>query len=89
MSNTNKAEELAQWVIDNRYPKSELDKTSDLEMYHYIVDKFKSYRQSEIDELTKEVERLRKEREFFIKMIKRKQQLNENSDMDFGVGDLD
>ena len=40
-------------------------------------------------ELQEEVERLRKEKEFFIKMIKRKQQLNENSDMDFGVGDLD
>ena len=32
------AKEIAQWVIDNRYPKSENDKISDLEMYHEIVD---------------------------------------------------
>jgi hypothetical protein len=29
--------EIAQWVIDNRYPKSENDKVSDFEMYHEIV----------------------------------------------------
>lgn len=33
-----KPEELAQWVIDNRYPKSENNKVSDLEMYHFILD---------------------------------------------------
>jgi hypothetical protein len=33
-------QELAQWVIDNRYPKSEEEKTSDLEMFHTIVDTF-------------------------------------------------
>jgi len=33
-----KKEELAQWVIDNRYPKSEKEKISDHEMYHTIVD---------------------------------------------------
>jgi hypothetical protein len=32
-------EELAQWVIDNRYPKSENDKVSDAEMYHTIIEK--------------------------------------------------
>jgi len=36
-----------------------------------------------------EIERLKGENEFFKKMIRRKQQLNENSDMDYGVGDLD
>ena len=28
---------IAQWVIDNRYPKSEFNKISDMEMYHEIV----------------------------------------------------
>lgn len=32
------SQELAQWVIDNRYPKSELDKVSDFEMYHILLD---------------------------------------------------
>ncbi len=32
------AEQIAQWVIDNRYPKSEKEKVSDLEMYNHIVD---------------------------------------------------
>jgi hypothetical protein len=31
-------EEIAQWIIDNRYPKSENDKVSDFVMYHCIVD---------------------------------------------------
>jgi hypothetical protein len=31
-------EEIAQWIIDNRYPKSENEKTSDFEMYHFIID---------------------------------------------------
>lgn len=35
------AEEIAQWVIDNRYPKSEKEKISDHEMYHMIVDSIK------------------------------------------------
>jgi hypothetical protein len=34
----NSIQELAQWVIDNRYPKSQNDKISDFEMYHTIVD---------------------------------------------------
>jgi len=32
------AKEIAQWVIDNRYPKNEKDKVSDLEMYHELVE---------------------------------------------------
>ena len=32
------AEQLAQWVIDNRYPKSENNKVSDSEMYHELVE---------------------------------------------------
>lgn len=30
-------EEIAQWVIDNRYSKSEFEKVSDFEMFHEIV----------------------------------------------------
>lgn len=30
--------EIAQWVIDNRYPKNENDKVSDVEMYHELVE---------------------------------------------------
>lgn len=36
----NSIQELTQWVIDNRYPKSAKEKTSDLEMYYTIVDTF-------------------------------------------------
>ena len=32
------AKEIAQWVIDNRYPKSENEKVSDVEMYHELVE---------------------------------------------------
>lgn len=32
------ANEIAQWVIDNRYPRNEKEKVSDLEMYHYLVE---------------------------------------------------
>jgi uncharacterized protein YmfQ (DUF2313 family) len=31
-------EEIAQWVIDNRYPKSENDKVSDFEMYQTLIE---------------------------------------------------
>jgi len=31
-------EEIAQWVINNRYPKSEKDKVPDVEMYHKLVE---------------------------------------------------
>lgn len=33
-----KAKEIAQWVIDNRYPKNENEKVSDVEMYHELVE---------------------------------------------------
>lgn len=36
----NSIQELAQWVVDNRYPKSVNGKTSDLEMFHTIIDTF-------------------------------------------------
>ena len=32
------AKEIAQWVIDNRYPKSENEKVSDVEMYYELVE---------------------------------------------------
>lgn len=31
------SKQIAQWVIDNRYPKSENEKVSDLEMYFEIA----------------------------------------------------
>lgn len=31
-------QEISQWVIDNRYPKSENDKMSDIEMYHTLIE---------------------------------------------------
>ena len=36
--NPRSPEALAQWVINNRWPKGEYDKVSDFEMYHQIVD---------------------------------------------------
>ena len=32
------AEEIAQWVINNRYPKSENEKVDDFTMYHSVLD---------------------------------------------------
>ena len=46
----NSIQELAQWVIDNRWPKSEKEKTSDLEMYHTIVDTFINLSQATVKE---------------------------------------
>lgn len=37
------AEQIAQWVIDNRYPKSENNKLSDIEMYHALVVDVREY----------------------------------------------
>jgi uncharacterized protein YmfQ (DUF2313 family) len=37
------AEQIAQWVIDNRYPKSEKEKLSDFELYHGLIDRIKDY----------------------------------------------
>jgi hypothetical protein len=31
-------QEIAQWVINNRYPKIENDKVSDAEMYHTLIE---------------------------------------------------
>ena len=42
------AEEVAQWVINNRYPKSELEKVSDKEMYEYIVKELGQYHASKV-----------------------------------------
>lgn len=39
---------IAQWVIDNRYPKSELDKISDFELYTELSDKIQAHTQSQI-----------------------------------------
>jgi hypothetical protein len=58
------------------------------EAYNELLNDFE-LRTKERDEQAKEIERLKGENEFFKKMIRRKQQLNENSDMDYGVGDLD
>jgi hypothetical protein len=38
-------EKIAQWVIDNRYPKSENDKMSDFEMYHELIEKITQLQQ--------------------------------------------
>jgi hypothetical protein len=40
-------EEVAQWVIDNRYAKSELEKVSDFEMYNIIIDKCSKWQQEQ------------------------------------------
>ena len=32
-------EEVAQWAVNNRYPKSENNKISDSEMYHTLIKK--------------------------------------------------
>lgn len=64
-------ERLAQWVIDNRYPKSDLDKISDFEMFHFInkclevrAENFRHLlyeRDHQIQVLDKEIERLERE----------------------------
>ena len=38
------AEQIAQWVIDNRYPKSEDNKVSDFEMYNQLVEDIRDLR---------------------------------------------
>lgn len=44
------AEEIAQWVIDNRYPKAESEKVADFEMFHHLVSSIKSYGMGEWNE---------------------------------------
>lgn len=41
----NTPKEIARWVIDNRWPKNENEKISDVEMYHTIVDSIQKLRQ--------------------------------------------
>lgn len=47
------AADIAQWVINNRYPKTETDKVSDFEMYHEIIDKIQNNFISKSETLTK------------------------------------
>lgn len=44
---TPKSQEIAQWVIDNRYPKDELNKISDFELFNELAVKIDEYSQSE------------------------------------------
>lgn len=60
-----KKEEIAQWVIDNRYAKSEKEKVSDFEMYHLLIEKIEALSICEVnrslptmDERNLEVKRL-------------------------------
>jgi len=46
--NNEEIKKIAQWVIDNRYPKSEKEKVSDSEMYHNIVDKLSQPTQGDV-----------------------------------------
>jgi hypothetical protein len=60
MKNKETLEEVAQWVINNRYAKSELEKVSDFEMYNTIIDKCskwqqeKSYSEEEVKVIAKD-----------------------------------
>ena len=38
------AEEIAQYVIDNRFSKSENDKVTDSELYHFLVDSIEQFK---------------------------------------------
>lgn len=49
-------EEIAQWVIDNRYPKSELNKMDSHELYHGLIDKITEYAQAYHEYKTRWVE---------------------------------
>ena len=55
------AEQIAQFVIDNRYPKSENDKISDAEMYHAIVEQIASLRVAEANKWVSVKDRLPQE----------------------------
>ena len=41
-------EQIAQWVIDNRYPKSKYDKVSDSEMYYALIKFFEQNLREEL-----------------------------------------
>ena len=44
-----KAETIAQWVIDNRFPKSENEKITDFEMYHSVLDSIEEHAKDQIE----------------------------------------
>lgn len=46
------AKEIAQWVIDNRYPKSENNKVSDAEMYHELVESIEKLQNTPVIDCT-------------------------------------
>ena len=46
MEELNTPEKIAQWVVDKRYPKSELEKVSDSELYNTIYDSIVSVKDS-------------------------------------------
>jgi len=78
-------EEVAQWVIDNRYPKNEQSKMSDAEMYHTLIDKLTPPQQSvsaEIASIDKSMSEMFRQHDyrsmfdFYITMIKPKLQPN-------------
>lgn len=48
----NTPQEVAQWVIDNRYPKSENNKVNDFELYHLLSDKINNMLNKQFMELT-------------------------------------
>lgn len=51
---TNKTpEQIAQWVIDNRYPKGEYQNTPDSEIYHTILDGINDLTKPLIEQTTK------------------------------------
>lgn len=78
-------EEIAQWVIDNRYHKNEQSKMSDAEMYHTLIDKLTPPQQSvsaEIASIDKSMSEMFRQHDyrsmfdFYITMIKPKLQPN-------------
>lgn len=52
---------ITQWVIDNRYPKSENDKISDFELYTELAKRIESYAQQRVASLEEEVKELKAE----------------------------
>lgn len=44
------AEEISQWVINNRYAKSEFEKVSDFEMFHELTEQIKEYASLRVQE---------------------------------------
>lgn len=48
-------EEIAQYVIDNRYPKNEQEKVSDAELYQYVLVSIHHQLQKVREEVAKEI----------------------------------